>query len=264
MPDFLFQIKGKLGEPESGFYGSSNNWSFPPIWQDKVQANNAKEAKLIIEELFGRKFPLRVLAKDLDSNEFLLSVKEIKHDDVWTKKLFENIECGNCKSNFKIIEKYQVGNKNASRDFCCGECKDEFNSKNKPTNILEHRELNAIHEYVIYKITNKENGKCYVGQTKQAFTFRWYQHFYQTKNVKFHEAITSFPLTVWVFEVIEVIDIPEEIKYDKAAIRSLIFGKETEYIRKFNSIKNGYNSVNSKDDGIEDPEQIDISFDIEK
>jgi len=43
MPEFLFQIKGKRGEPTAGFYGGDSNWSFPPIWQDKVEANNAKE-----------------------------------------------------------------------------------------------------------------------------------------------------------------------------------------------------------------------------
>jgi len=259
MPEYLFQIKGKLGEAESGFYGSNSNWSFPPIWQDKVEANNSKEAKLIIEEMYGRKFPLRVLAKDLESNEFLLNIKEIKEDDIWTKKLFENIECKQCKSPFKIIEKYQAGSKNASREFCSSECKNEYNNKDRVSN-LDFRESIAIHDYVIYKITNKETGMCYIGQTKQAFTFRWYQHFYQPKDVKFHDAIMEFPITAWTFEVIEKIDIPEEIKYDKASIRTLILNKETEYIRKYDCIKNGYNSVKSIDDGIENTDQVNINF----
>ena len=260
MPEFLFQIKGKLGEPESGFYGNSSNWSFPPIWQDKIEANNAKEAKMIIEELYGKKFPLRVLNKDLESNEFLLNIKEIKDDDVWTKKMFENVECKNCLSNFKVIEKYQVGSKNGSRDFCCSECANEFRDKNR-TNITDYREQVAIHDYVIYKITNKETGMCYIGQTKQAFTFRWYQHFYQSSDVKFHEALRAFPVTCWTFEVIELIDVPEEIKYDKTAIRKLVLNKETEYIRKFNCIANGYNSLKSINDGVEDVDQIGIDFD---
>lgn len=261
MPDFLFQIKGKLGEPESGFYGSTNNWSFPPIWQDKVEASNSKEAKLIIEEMYGRKFPLRVLSKDLESNEFLLSIKEIKHDDYWTAKLFENVECTHCKSKFKIIEKYQLGANNyGGRDFCCSECADKERENNRPKSYLDLKEATSIHEYVIYKITNKETGLCYIGQTKQAFTFRWYQHFYQSSDVKFHEAIRSFPVTVWTFEVIDEIDVPAEIKYDKEAIRKLVLSKETEYIRKFNSVVNGYNSVRSINDGIEDIDQTEISF----
>jgi len=264
MPEYLFQIKGKLGEPESGFYGNSSNWSFPPIWQDKVEANDAKQAKLIIEEMYGRKFPLRVLSKDLETNEFLLNIKEIKDDDSFTKKLFENIECKQCQSPFKIIEKYQVGSKNGSREFCSSECKNEYNNKNRPTNILDFREQNAIHDYVIYKITNKETGMCYIGQTKQAFTFRWYQHFYQPKDVKFHDAIMEFPITAWTFEVIEKIDIPEEIKYDKASIRKLVFNKETEYIKKFDCIKNGYNSVKSFDDGVADENQQEIEFNEQK
>ena len=261
MPEFLFQIKGKLGEPEAGFYGNSSNWSFPPIWQDKVEANNAKEAKLVIEELYGKKFPIRVLSKDLESNEFLLNIKEIKDTDYYTKKLFELKDCLHCKSPFKVIEKYQIGvSNNGGQDFCCSECANKEREKNRPTNYLEFKEATAIHDYVIYKITNKETNQCYIGQTKQAFTFRWYQHFYQTKDVKFHEAITNFPVTAWIFEVIEVIDIPEEIKYDKTAIRNLVLSKETEYIRKFNSVANGYNSVKSKDDGIEDSDQVNIEF----
>ena len=264
MAEYLFQIKGKLGEPESGFYGNSSNWSFPPIWQDKVEAKNSKEAKLIIEEMYDKKFPLRVLAKDLDSNEFLLNIKEIKDDDSFTKKLFENIECKQCQSQFKIIEKYQLGSNNSSREFCSSECKNEYNNKNRPTNYLDFKESTAIHDYVIYKITNKETGMCYIGQTKQAFTFRWYQHFYQPKDVKFHDAIMEFPITAWTFEVIDKIDIPTEIKYDKVQIRKLVLSKETEYIQKFNSVNNGYNSVKSIDDGIIDVNQEEINFDEQK
>jgi hypothetical protein len=257
MPEFYFQIKGKVGKDDYHF----SNWSFPPVWQDKVEAKNSKEAKLIIEEMYGKKFPLRVLSKDLDSNEFLLSIKEIKEDDIWTRKLFENVECKTCKSPFKLIEKYQSGGKNdGGREFCSSECAKIEYDKNRPATYLEFKEETAIHDYVIYKITNKETNQCYIGQTKQAFTFRWYQHFYQPKDVKFHEAIMNFPVTAWTFEVIEVIDIPEGIKYDKASIRNLINTKETEYIRKFDSIKNGYNSVKSKDDGIIDENQKIIEF----
>ena len=243
MPEFLFQIKGKLGEPQEGFYGSNSNWSFPPVWQDKITADNPKHAKQLIEELYGKKFPLRVLAKDLDNNEFLLNIKEIKEDDYWTKKMFENNECLSCKGNFRLIEKYQLNSKFNNRDYCCQECKDEHYEKNRPANKLEYLEYNAIHDYVIYKITNKETGKCYIGQTKQAFTFRWYQHFYQSNDVKFHEVIKSFPITTWTFEVIEAIVIPDEIKYDKDLIRKFIFKKETDYIKQFDSLNNGYNSL---------------------
>ncbi|MBK7362801.1 MAG: GIY-YIG nuclease family protein [Micavibrio sp.] len=261
MPEYLFQIKGKLGKDAYSF----SNWSFPPIWQDKVEAKNSKEAKLIIEELYGRKFPLRVLAKDLDSNEFLLSIKEIKEDDFWTKKLFETVECKTCNSPFKLIEKYQSGGKSdGGRDFCSQECANVERDKNRPTNYLDFKEATAIHDYVIYKITNKENGMCYIGQTKQAFTFRWYQHFYQPKDVKFHDAIMEFPITAWTFEVIEKIDIPEEIKYDKASIRTFVFNRETEYIKKFDCIKSGYNSVKSFDDGVVDENQQEIEFNEQK
>ncbi len=258
MPEYYFQIKGKRGDETMGHYGGSSNWSFPPIWQDKVEAKDADEAKLIIEELYGRKFPMRVLKKDLESNEFLLSITTINENNFYIQKYFEVNECKNCQTKFKLIEKYQIGNDGGGYDYCSSKCSKEF--REKGFNILEYREDNAIHNYVIYKITNRETGMCYIGQTKQAFTFRWYQHFYQSNDVKFHEAIKSFPITAWTFEVIETIDIPDEIKYDKAAIRNLVLSKETEYIRNFNSVVNGYNSVKSKDDGIENPDQVNIEF----
>lgn len=262
MPEFYFQIKGKRGEPTSGMYGGSSNWSFPPIWQDKIEAADITEAKIKIEELYDKKFPLRVLKKDLESNEFLLSITTINEDNFWTKKLFDVNECKSCGSKFMVIEKYQIGNDGGGWDYCTSKCRND--NREKGSNILEYREDNAIHDYVIYKITNRETSMCYIGQTKQAFTFRWYQHFYQSSDVKFHEAIRSFPITAWTFEVIEVVDIPEDIKHDKSAIRNLVNGKETEYIRKFNSIKNGYNSVKSKDDGIDDPNQVDLNFNVEE
>ncbi len=176
--------------------------------------------------------------------------------------MFELVECKNCQANFKVIEKYQVnsGKRDGGRDCCSEECASAIREKNRPSNYLDFKEATAIHDYVIYKITNKETGMCYVGQTKQAFTFRWYQHFYQPSDVKFHTAICEFPITAWIFEVIEKIDIPEDIKYDKTAIRQLICNKEMEYVKKFDSIKNGYNSVKSIDDGVIDENQQEIEF----
>jgi len=246
MPEFLFQIKGKKDVPISSFYGGSSNWAFPPIWQDKVEASNSKEAKLLIEEMYGRKFPVRVLAKDLESNEFLLSIKEIKENDYYTRKLFNECECKQCKSKFRVIEKYQIGNDGGGSEFCNNTCAKEYNEAEALKRPVVEI-TNANSNPVIYKITNKENGMSYVGKTTQIFTLRWYTHFFQRTSSKFHKAISTLPLTVWHFEILEVIIVPKELT-DMADINRFILKKETDYIKQFDSINNGYNSLISLDD----------------
>jgi len=48
--EFYYQIKGKLSEPELGMYGGVQNWEFPPIFCGKVEADDKKAAKAIIED----------------------------------------------------------------------------------------------------------------------------------------------------------------------------------------------------------------------
>lgn len=55
--------------------------------------------------------------------------------------------------------------------------------------------------YIIYQITNKVNGKKYVGLTNSSLKKRWYQHRYDathsTSNIHFHRAIRKYDITDW-------------------------------------------------------------------
>ncbi len=254
MPEFLFKIKGK---GVSNVYGTETvGWVFPPLFTDKVEAANAKQAKEKICELYEKQFPSRVLRKDLDNNEFLLVVKEIKDDDFHTKSLFDVRNCAHCQKPYKVIEKYQLGNEGGGMAYCCAHCKDEHNSVRS---FIEW-EVTGKNPPIIYKISNKATGMCYVGKTTQIFTLRWYQHFFNSRGTKFHDAIKQHPVTDWMFEVIEIVKIPEDFK-DLQQINDFIFEREMFYINLFDSIKNGYNSVNSKLQLIEEPDnQIEINF----
>lgn len=100
---------------------------------------------------------------------------------------------------------------------------------------------------VIYKITNKINGKCYIGQTKNSFKERYsftgngiervynYHKNLKEKNKMYNKhifyAIKKYGFNS--FEINEELDIaysPEELD-----------NKEIYYIDKFNSFNNGYN-----------------------
>lgn len=241
MPEFYYQIKGK----ENG------HWLFPPLWSDKVVASDRKQAKEMIEEQYGRTFPTRVLKRDTESNEFLLVIKEIKEDDFYTKKLFEVCTCKKCGMQYKVIEKYQFGNSGGSYEFCSSLCKTEYNIASSYIDA-HNKSGNGRYPPIIYKITNKINGKCYIGKTTQPFTLRWYQHFFQTTGTKFHTAIKEFSIIDWHFEVLEIIAIPEEFGNNVSQINDFIFEKETQYIKLHDSIRNGYNTFASRKEQEED------------
>ena len=60
---------------------------------------------------------------------------------------------------------------------------------------------------IIYRITNKANGKCYVGQTTQGIKTRWYQHCWESgrpaNNVYFHKAIRKYGKESFTVELLE-------------------------------------------------------------
>ena len=89
----------------------------------------------------------------------------------------------------------------------------------------------------IYKITNKINGKIYIGQSTNIMK-RWNQHYLgaflkdSEQNNLLHKAIKKYGVTNFYFEIEELCDIEDLNK------------KEIEYIKFYNSLQpNGYNIV---------------------
>lgn len=234
--EFFYQIKGKHSNGEESAFGSA--WVFPPVFSGKVEAENKKDAHKIINEEYGKQFPLRVLKKDLDSNEFLLSIEPLnKHQE----RLFELKTCERCNNEFRIIDKYNDHNcKNKGDKYCSQECQNE-DREIAAYMHSQNTNLTGSSNPVIYKITHKSSGKCYIGKTTQVFTLRWYQHFFQSGDNKFHLEIKSSKVTDWNFEVIEYIVIPEHFKTSKE-IDQLIIERERYYIILFDAIDNGFNS----------------------
>ncbi len=86
----------------------------------------------------------------------------------------------------------------------------------------------------IYKITEKSTNKSYIGKTRNAPFFRWWNHL-KHSNSPFGLYFKQTKLSDWVFEVLE--ELPSNIE------DSEVFRIESEYIHKFNSINNGFNSL---------------------
>lgn len=82
---------------------------------------------------------------------------------------------------------------------------------------------------IIYKVTNKVNGKSYIGQTRYTLEFRWRQHLHKKDNVYFHNAIKKYGAENFSLEVLEECDV------DKLNSREIF------YIAKYNTFEEGYN-----------------------
>ena len=229
LTEFYYQIKGKAGVDNQ----SLSCWAFPPIFSGKVSAKNKAQAKEIIEKEYHKKFSLRVLRKDLDNNEFLLKIEDMTDND-YLKSLFEERECIECKMKFRRIDLYNNANEVYKGDkFCSDSCKQIYYERERAENFEQNQGFyDSIP--VIYRITNKNNNKIYIGQTTQSFTLRWWQHIKWGKSdCKFHKAMRKSKITDWIFEVIEVVK--DKSKLDE---------RESYYIKHYNSIKKGYNTLN--------------------
>lgn len=87
----------------------------------------------------------------------------------------------------------------------------------------------------IYKITEKSTNKCYIGKTRNAPFFRWWNHLTHSSSPFGMYLRNETKISDWIFEVIEILppNTPDED----------VFKKESDYIIQFDSIKNGYNTL---------------------
>ena len=197
-------------------------------------AKDKKEAKKIIEAEYNKSFPLRVLSKDLDKNEFLLMIQDMT-ENKYLKALFKERKCKECQSKFRRIDLYNDANSHyKGTEYCSGDCKDKGYERTR-YEINGEMFDESGNVPVIYKITNKKTDKCYIGQTIQSFTLRWWQHVKWGKSdCKFHQAMKGSKLTDWKFEVIDVVSDGSKEKLDE---------RESFYIKYYDSINDGYNTA---------------------
>lgn len=88
---------------------------------------------------------------------------------------------------------------------------------------------------LVYKATNINNNKAYIGVTSKSLSIRRKQHLYSARknsDLHFHRALRKYGEEGFVWEVIY-----------KGANVSDLYNKEVELISKFDSFKKGYNST---------------------
>ena len=99
----------------------------------------------------------------------------------------------------------------------------------------------GMYEGYIYLITNKVNGKGYIGQTNRTVPFRFQQHQYRSSQAKYTQPIYN----AFKKYGIEVFSVEEVCKLESATkdnLAELLNKNEEFYITKYNSkVPNGYN-----------------------
>lgn len=86
----------------------------------------------------------------------------------------------------------------------------------------------------IYKITEKASNKSYIGKTRNAPFFRWWNHLTHSYS-PFGVYLRSTKLSDWTFEVLS--ELPSFTSDTD------VFKLESEYIVSYDSINNGYNTL---------------------
>ena len=90
----------------------------------------------------------------------------------------------------------------------------------------------------VYKITNKFNGKVYIGQSIRPIEERFKRHINDSINnvldTHFARAIRKYGVDSFDLELVDIANTQEELNE-----------KEQYYIRKYNSINEGYNETDA-------------------
>ena len=95
---------------------------------------------------------------------------------------------------------------------------------------------------VIYKVTNIENGKIYIGKTSRELVKRKYAHYKSAKSgseTNFHRALIKYPKDVFQWDVIAYGEDDDELNK-----------LEIQFIKEFDSYKVGYNMTEGGTGGL--------------
>ncbi len=106
---------------------------------------------------------------------------------------------------------------------------------------------------IIYKATNKINGKCYIGQTRHSLEERRNAHYMKSRQgvkTHFYSAIRKYGEDNFEWEILCTAQ-------NKQDLNRL----ETFFITQYDSIKNGYNMVDGGDNNVMDIESVKTKHD---
>ncbi|CAD0264229.1 conserved hypothetical protein [Pseudomonas veronii] len=234
MPDFYYTIKART---LSDNHGGDSPWAWPPVFSGLVVADDRKIARAMIEEEYGRAFPVRVLQKDLDQHHYLLGMKELGEHDEYIRSRFRETACLECSAVFRLIDKYNDAYCDyKGPNYCSAKCHQAGKARDVSELKLASQGLVPA---VIYCVMQKSTGKAYVGQTIRPFTLRWWEHLTYPGECKFHKALELAGVTDFAFSVLEVVRFPIDCPSKSAYLND----RERHWVDTLNAVAEGFNSV---------------------
>ncbi len=213
-----------------------------------IEAENKEEVKDFLLNKYPQFFPdNKVFSKETKSDAqffyvVIFELYEYEKEQI-SRGNWKCTSCGHIHEN-AYISRPRISEKLFGLDawFCKSDddyCIKEF-LKSKNDGIEIGDDINYIKSdspNYIYKCTEKSTGKCYIGKTRNAPFFRWWNHL-QHSSSPFGIYLRKTKLSEWIFEVLE--ELPGNIS------DSEVFKIESKYILEFDSINNGFNSLISK------------------
>lgn len=216
--------------------------SIDVIREPLIEAKDKNEVKSILLEKYPQFFQNNKIYEKSTKDEaqffYVLIYPLYSHEE----KLIEEgpWKCEYCnhihENKYLSRPRYSEKHFGSSVLFCEEHCLNEF-KKIKYANVEFPDNENYISKdspIYIYKCTEKKTGKSYIGKTKNAPFFRWWNHLTHSDS-PFGLYLRSTTLDSWTFEVLHILpyNMPEKE----------VFRIETEYIIKYDSINNGFNKV---------------------
>ena len=227
-----------------------NNNDKEVIFDDVIIADDRNKAKETIINLHGD-YPFRKLKNIINGSRYYYLTDS---DEYWYKYHHEefNITCVNCEKNVVVVgNKNMFNHKNKFGEYCSIECKHEYTEvkleeerANNPF-INEHDhfgvpkddDINLVG--YIYRITNKNTMKSYIGKTIKPPLFRWWQH------LKIEKKFEQCNVSELVFEVMEIVtwnkNCGDEEMYESRSDK--LSRREMFYITHNNVVEEGYNKM---------------------
>jgi len=207
-----------------------------------IEAKDKKEVKQYLLEKYPQFFQKeKVYEKETkDTAQFFYVVIFELYD--YERKIVENNipwvcdHCGHKHENEYISNPVKNERLYGDKKFCKSRdggsyCMDEYKNCEMPD---DQYYVKSDSPNYIYKITEKSTNKSYIGKTRNAPFFRWWNHLSHS-STPFGLYFRKTKLNEWTFEVLMIL--PSETP------DSEVFSFESEYIIYFDSINNGFNSL---------------------
>lgn len=188
------------------------------LLQECLVCESREQFKEIIKDMYGTNITFRNSRKLKPGDLYCVIIGEHCYNvERYFNKITTKCDCCGakietyygkpiCFSDFEVKHRFCNITKYAEKCFCSYRCKEVYERREQHNLKIDEQEELYIEKYMftedvagyVYKITKKNTGEFYVGQTMYAPIFRWGQHL---KTERFPIS----KITDYKFEVIEIV-----------------------------------------------------------